>query len=172
MTTNPEAGMRLVSVELITRAIGFIVHDDDCNVNCAPGHGYCNCGASSVMQELRHLAAAPVAPAGTEGPIGHPVADALIAGFLHGVGRQPWDDMHDYIAVCAMDYLKGERLPERKALAARAQPPVGEDFPLAVLVATKQALYSGGAPDPELHDARIVLAALEKAGLLAASGEK
>lgn len=37
-------------------------------------------------------------------PTGHEVTDAWIAGFLHAVGRQPWDDMHDYAAVCAMDY--------------------------------------------------------------------
>lgn len=34
------------------------------------------------------------------------------------------------------------------------------DYPLALLLAVKKALYSGGAPDPELDDARGVLDAL------------
>lgn len=46
-------------------------------------------------------------------PTGEAIQDALIAGFLHGVGRDPWDDMHDYIAVCARDYVNGDPLPAR-----------------------------------------------------------
>lgn len=136
MTTNPEAGMRLVSVELITRAIGFIVHDDDCNVNCAPGHGYCNCGASSVMQELRHLAAAPVAPAVSEGETVWVVYgddhdfDAM-SQWLIGVY---WSEAEAEAAgqADAVRYKREGGSSDRHnyeitptLLAARAQPPVG-----------------------------------------------
>ena len=38
----------------------------------------------------------------------------------------------------------------------------GEDYSLDLLVAVKQALYAGGAPDPELEDARQVLQALAR----------
>lgn len=51
----------------------------------------------------------PSVPAG-EGVLGQPVPDAFIAGFLHGIGRQPWEDMHDYAAVTALAYAKGEAL--------------------------------------------------------------
>ena len=54
---------------------------------------------------------APVGGGRNSGPTGNRIADALTAGFLHGVGRQPWDDMHDYIAVCAVGYVNGEALP-------------------------------------------------------------
>ena len=36
----------------------------------------------------------------------------------------------------------------------------GQDYTLPLLVAVKQALYSGGAPDPDLADARRVLDAI------------
>ena len=42
------------------------------------------------------------------GVTGNAIADAVILGFLHGVGRQPWDDMHDYIAVSALDYANSK----------------------------------------------------------------
>lgn len=32
------------------------------------------------------------------------VAQAWVAGFLNGVRRQPWDDMHDWAALTARDY--------------------------------------------------------------------
>ena len=37
-------------------------------------------------------------------PTGHEITDAWIAGFLHGIARQPWDDMHDYAALCGIEY--------------------------------------------------------------------
>lgn len=67
------------------------------------------------------LAAQP--SAGTQGEATHPtgavVQDAFIAGFLHGVGRNTWDDMHDYAAVCAVDYANGIPLPDRRTPAQR-----------------------------------------------------
>ena len=44
----------------------------------------------------------------SSGVTGDAIADAIILGFLHGVGRQPWNDMHDYIAVSALDYARGK----------------------------------------------------------------
>ena len=44
-----------------------------------------------------------------------------------------------------------------------AEPAAKEDWPLGVLIATKNALYSGGAQDPTFDDARLVLAALRPA---------
>ncbi|UTC28709.1 hypothetical protein MARCHEWKA_01960 [Brevundimonas phage vB_BpoS-Marchewka] len=40
------------------------------------------------------------------------------------------------------------------------------DWPLGVLVAAKNALFAGGAPDPTLDDARMVLIALPTPGIL------
>jgi hypothetical protein len=59
--------------------------------------------------------------------------------------------------------LVGAPLAECKAACERF---AAEDFPLAALIAAKEALFSGGAPDPELADGRAVLKALEAAGLL------
>jgi hypothetical protein len=39
-------------------------------------------------------------------PTGEEVTDAWIAGFLHAIGREPWEDMHDYAAVCGLEYAK------------------------------------------------------------------
>jgi hypothetical protein len=41
-----------------------------------------------------------------------------------------------------------------------------EDFPLEALIAAKEALFAGGAEDPELADGRRVLEALEARGML------
>lgn len=86
-------------------------------------HGNPNSIPRLIARELRsgnRMKDAPDRPAlspPAEGEVSHPtgnaVQDALIAGFLHGVGRTAWDDMHDYIAVCAVDYGKGKPLPER-----------------------------------------------------------
>ena len=48
-------------------------------------------------------------------PTGHAVQDAFIAGFLYAVGREPWDDMHDYAALCSIDYAKGKLEPRAHA---------------------------------------------------------
>ena len=52
---------------------------------------------------------------------GNAIADAVTLGFLHGVGRQPWDDMHDYIAVSALDYANGKQ-GAREHLEAKPTP--------------------------------------------------
>lgn len=39
-------------------------------------------------------------------PTGDPISDAFIAGFLDGVDRQRWDDMHDFAAMKGLTYAK------------------------------------------------------------------
>ena len=46
------------------------------------------------------------------GPIGDPIADAFIAGFYHGINRDEWPDMHDYVALVGIAYQNDEKIPD------------------------------------------------------------
>jgi hypothetical protein len=47
-------------------------------------------------------------------PTGRELTDAWVAGFLHGIARDPWDDMHDYAALCGIEY-ENSRVMAHKA---------------------------------------------------------
>lgn len=40
------------------------------------------------------------------GPTGKPAVDAWIAGFLAGIDRKSWEDMHDWAAVSAIEWAR------------------------------------------------------------------
>lgn len=72
------------------------------------------------MTDNQHKGGWTLPPKTKTGPLGRELPDAWIAGFLHGVGKSKWDDMHDYAALCAEQYETARGLTRLDALLLAA----------------------------------------------------